>query len=854
MTEPSQTETPAPLRKNYDVEATLLDTAYARKPASLVMTAAVALVGAGFLWRHVSAAPLLAWLAAVFAATGLGYLMCAWYKRAVATGVRPARAQAVFSVQALLAGAAWGVGPIIFLRQGMGPMSVMLVGTLICVCAVAMNSLAGQKGAMQGFIVAALLPPALSAWSAGGPTGQIVAVMLLLGAATLIKVGSDSSETIRAALASQVQLQAILDTSMDAVVGMDAKGRITAWNQRAQALFGWRESEVLGQVVDDLILVPRADDEQRRGLAGVMHAAAAMGTNQRVEMIAKHRDGHECQVEVDTARLAVGGQILMTAFISDISERKAFEDNLALFRRVFDASRQSVVISDATGRGVYQNHAHALAMGYSDQEITERTFVQALPTELASIIWAEVKLAIAKTGSWEGHLPLRRRDGSEFTSVSSIGSIKDDAGKIQYVFNIFIDFSEELARRNELNAAKEAAESASMAKSDFLSSMSHELRTPLNAILGFAQILEFDDALTLEQKESTQEILKGGHHLLGLINEVLDLAKIESGHITLSLENVRLTEVVDDCRQLMKPLATEAKLTMHVDVPKNVVVRADRTRLKQVVLNLLSNAIKYNRAGGDVGLRVVDAAPGRIRIEVTDTGLGIAPARLAEVFQPFNRLGSEQGSIEGTGIGLSITQKLVELMGGKVGVESQQGVGTSFWIELPGKTVELKEEFSPSSFGNTQSGGLQSGTTQSRALRNGRCVLCIDDNPVNLKLIAQILTKRPDIDLVTAHTPGLGIQLAMSRQPELILLDINMPGMDGYQVLEVLRNYARTASIPIIAVTANAIPRDIEKGGTVGLADYLTKPLDVGKFLAAVDRALAGGPEPAKRRKSDFFQ
>ena len=843
MTEPSQAAAPTPLRKNYDVEARLLDVAYARKPSSLHMTLVVAIIGAGLLLRHVPWLPLLVWLMAVLAATALGYGMCAWYRRSVALGTRPARAQAVFIVQAVLAGAAWGLGPVIFLRQGMGPLSVMLVGTLLCVSSVAMTAIAGQRGAMQGFIIAALLPAALSSWSAGGSTGQIVAVMLLLGALTLVKVGFDASETIRAALASQAHLQAILDTSMDAVVGMDAKGRITAWNQRAQTLFGWRENEVLGQVVDDLILVPQGGDEQKLGLAGVMQAATYLGTNQRVEMIAKHRDGHECPVEVDTARLAVGGQVLMTAFISDISERKAFEDNLALFRRVFDASRQCVVISDATGRGVYQNHAHALAMGYSDQEITERTFVQALPADRAASLWTEVKLSVAKIGSWEGHLPLRRRDGSQFTSVSSIGSIKDDAGQIQYVFNIFIDFSDELARRNELGEAKEAAERASLAKSDFLSSMSHELRTPLNAILGFAQILEFDDALTPTQKESTQEILRGGHHLLGLINEVLDLAKIESGHITLSLETVRLAEVVDDCRQLMKPLATAAQLTMHVEVPKNIAVRADRIRLKQVVLNLVSNAIKYNRAGGDVALRVVGAAPGRVRVEVTDTGLGIAPNRLANVFQPFNRLGKDQGNIEGTGIGLSITQKLVGLMGGQVGVESLQGVGTTFWIELPGNTVELKEEPSASTFG----------TTQSKMLNKGRCVLCIDDNPVNLKLIAQILTKRPDIDLVTAHTPGLGIQLAMSRQPELILLDINMPGMDGYQVLEVLKNYGRTASIPIIAVTANAVPRDVEKGGTAGLTEYLTKPLDVAKFLAAVDRTLGDRPDKAAKRAPEFF-
>ena len=836
MIDASETLPPAPLathRKHYDVEARLIDEAYARKPVSLLMTVIVALIGVALLWHHVAQGPLLVWLAAVLALTALGGMMCLWFRRAAASGQRPPGAQALFTAQAIGAGAAWGLGPTIFLWQGMGTMAVMLVGTLLCVCAVAVSAIAGQKAAMQGFILAALVPPAISAWSAGGTPEHMVAAMLLLGAVTLVKVGRDSCDTIRAALAAQVLLQAILDTSRDAVVGMDAQRRINAWNQRAQTLFGWREEEVLGHVVDDLILVPVPGADQNLGLVGVLKQAAVTGTNRRVEMLANHRDGRQRPVEVDTARLAVGGRTLMTAFISDISERKAFEENLALFRRVFDASRQCVVISDAAGRGIYQNRAHALAMGYSDEEIVGTSYVHALPKEVASSIWPQVKRSVATTGTWEGQLPLRRKDGSQFTSVSSIGSIEDAAGKIQYVFNIFFDFSDELARRNELRAAKEAAENASLAKSDFLSSMSHELRTPLNAILGFAQILEFDDALSAEQRESTQEIIKGGHHLLGLINEVLDLAKIESGHVTLSIETVRLKDLVDDCRRLMQPLAVAAQLTMHVHVSNQWVVRADRARLKQVILNLLSNAIKYNRQGGDIGVRVMDARADRIRIEVTDTGLGIAASRLPGVFQPFNRLGKDTGGIEGTGIGLSITRKLVVMMDGEVGVESQPGVGTTFWIELPRGSMSMAGELEPSVFG----------ATHSRAQGAGRCVLCIDDNPVNLKLIAQILTKRPGIDLVTAHTPGLGIQLAMSRQPELILLDINMPGMDGYQVLEVLKNYARTASIPIIAVTANAIPRDIEKGGTSGLAGYLTKPLDVGKFLAAVDQCLAGSLE-----------
>lgn len=824
---------PAAHRKHYDVEARLIDEAYARKPLSLLMTVIVALIGVALLWRHVAQGPLLVWLAAVLVVTALGGMMCLWFRRAAAAGQHPTGAQAFFTAQAIGAGAAWGLGPTLFLWHGMGTMAVMLVGTLLCVCAVAMTSIAGHKVAMQGFVLAALVPPAISAWSAGGTPEQLVAVMLLLGAVTLVKVGRDSCDTIRAALRAQVHLQAILDTSHDAVVGMDDEMRVTAWNQRAQTLFGWGEEEVLGHEVDDLILVPARGADQNFGLADMMKESAASGTSRRVEMMAKHRNGRQCPVEIDIAWLAIGGRALMTAFISDISERKVFEENLALFRRVFDASRQCVVISDATGRGIYQNRAHALAMGYSDQEIVGTSYVHALPEEVASSIWPQVKRSVATTGAWEGQLPLRRKDGSQFMSVSSIGSIEDAAGKIQYVFNIFFDFSDELARRNELSVAKEAAEHASLAKSDFLSSMSHELRTPLNAILGFAQILEFDDALSAEQRESTQEIIKGGHHLLGLINEVLDLAKIESGHVNLSIETVRLNELVEDCRRLMQPLAVAAQLTMHVNVSNQWVVRADRARLKQVILNLVSNAIKYNRQGGDIGVRVMDARADRIRIEVTDTGLGIAASRLPGVFQPFNRLGRDSGGIEGTGIGLSITRKLVVMMDGEVGVESQQGVGTTFWIELPRGGIPMAAEPVPSVFG----------ATHSRALGTRRCVLCIDDNPVNLKLITHILTKRPNIDLVTAHTPGLGIQLAMSHQPELILLDINMPGMDGYQVLEVLKRYARTTSIPIIAVTANAIPRDIEKGGTAGLAEYLTKPLDVGKFLAAVDRCLAGSAE-----------
>jgi CheY-like chemotaxis protein/anti-sigma regulatory factor (Ser/Thr protein kinase) len=275
----------------------------------------------------------------------------------------------------------------------------------------------------------------------------------------------------------------------------------------------------------------------------------------------------------------------------------------------------------------------------------------------------------------------------------------------------------------------------------------------------------------------------------------------------------------------MQPLAAARQLTIHRQVSRHVLAQADRIRLKQVLLNLLSNAIKYNRAGGDIDVRVSVTAQAKVRLEVTDSGIGIAQDRLKDVFQAFTPPGKGRTTVQGTGIGLSISRQLVLLMGGEVGVQSELGSGSTFWFELPAGSDEGAASVDEAPPIDTQwgEGGQQFS------------VLCVDDNPINLKLIAQILAKRPNIQLLTAPTPGLGIQLALGRQPDLILLDINMPGMDGYQVLDVLKTYERTKSIPIIAVTANATPRDIAQGGTVGLADYLTKPLDVGKFLATVD-------------------
>lgn len=432
---------------------------------------------------------------------------------------------------------------------------------------------------------------------------------------------------------------------------------------------------------------------------------------------------------------------------------------------------------------------------------------------------------------------IKLRQRAEKTAFELTGEAIKVTGRneVRSVVKVLDTLTQRLLRRNlELVQAKAEAEAANQAKSEFLSSMSHELRTPMNAILGFGQLLEIDDTLAAEHKDNVREILNGGRHLLELINEVLDLAKIESGHIELSLEPVEVDTVIQECLTLMATLAVRRGIQIAHDGVTGMVVRADRTRLKQVLLNLLSNAIKYNHVGGHVQLDVRTVGADRLRMVVTDTGPGISAERLAELFQPFNRLGAENSNIEGSGIGLTITRRLVELMGGVVVVESEVGVGSTFWIELPRESLPASHPKDTAADGQTLAQRLAAAQ---------HTVLYIEDNPANVRLVAQILGQRQHIHLLTAHTPELGLELARARRPELILLDINMPGMDGYQVLALLKADEQLKAIPVVAVTANALPRDLARGKAAGFKGYLTKPLNVQKFLKTIDACLSS-PAP----------
>jgi len=425
------------------------------------------------------------------------------------------------------------------------------------------------------------------------------------------------------------------------------------------------------------------------------------------------------------------------------------------------------------------------------------------------------------------------KDGSRFPAVISITALRDSEGGLIGYLLIGTDNSARKHVELELNAAMAVADKANRAKSDFLSGMSHELRTPLNAILGFAQLLESGDPPpTPTQRRSVDQILKAGWYLLELINEILDLALIESGRLTLSNEPVSLREVLEECRAMVEPQARARGITMSFpdfEIPQ--FITADRTRLKQVFVNLLFNATKYNRAHGTVVVEAALVSAGAIRISVSDTGVGLGPEQLGQLFQPFNRLGRESGAEEGTGMGLVVTKRLVGLMNGSIGVASTLGQGSVFWVEFKSTAAPQFKAPAP------DPAAVDCNEVPDDATL--RTVLYVEDNPANLELVGQLVGRRRDLRLLSAADARLGIQYARACQPEVILMDINLPGLSGIKAMKMLRADPSTAHIPIIALSSNAMPRDIQAGIDAGFFNYITKPIMVSQFMEALDVALA---------------
>lgn len=543
------------------------------------------------------------------------------------------------------------------------------------------------------------------------------------------------------------------------------------------------------------------------------------------------------QVRADSIRDENGRVTIMSGVNFDITEIKkveaALRESEARQVRIIQASSDGIWEWYAEHGGFHFSHRCWELLGYQDLDdvLTEG--------EDRLAVWRRhifpQDLAIFDNALIE-HMAGRAPFDVEYRLVSVQGEIRwirargravfNDQGKPIMMSGSNMDITAIKRAEERVIQAKEQAEQANRAKSEFLSSMSHELRTPLNAILGYTQLFEYDGNLKPHQVENIREIRKAGNHLLQLINDVLDLAKIESGNMTLSLEPVLVPRLIAECFTLVQPQADAKGIRLSTSLADfgNAYMIADNVRAKQVLLNLLSNAIKYNRMGGEVTVQLAMLDGDRLRISVQDTGRGIPLQRQHEMFQPFNRLCAENSNIEGSGVGLIITKQLVEMMNGQLDYVSAEGVGSTFWVDMPVATEWVADAAAIQAISDNYAPALLKVHRECR-------VLYVEDNPTNVRLMQQVVGRYPQLSLEVAEEAFLGIYKARCLLPDLIILDINLPGMDGYEVLAVLKNDPVTAAIPVIGLSANAMPYDIERGRKAGFIDYLTKPVDISRLI-----------------------
>jgi PAS domain S-box-containing protein len=633
-------------------------------------------------------------------------------------------------------------------------------------------------------------------------------------------------------------LQLTLDSMAQGIVSVDPAGGISVHNRRMLELL---------ELPDTLIgpgttLVEVSRFQAGRGDFGEAlryfepatrrFVAALDHRNLPEQYVRETRSGR--RLEVRTRHLPGGGLVRTYADVTDYFDaQQTLNDREAELRALLDAFPGFIAVMNTEFVYSYVNERFASLAGKARTDIMGRAVREAVgDARFQSIREHTARARAGEQVTVESEYAATPERGPTWLQVTHAVGADDSAGRYNcYAFGI--DITARKLAEAALIAAKEEAERANRAKSQFLSSMSHELRTPMNAILGFGQLLVSDPKYPLAdpQRAHVGEILRGARHLLELINEVLDLALVETGKLQVSLEPVLLAELLHACVALLQPLARTDGIEVKVlDAagPECLVV-ADRTRLKQVLLNLLSNAIKYNRPGGHVHVSFAPAGEW-MRIAITDSGPGLSAEQGARLFKAFERLDVVGTAVEGAGLGLALSKHLMDAMGGEIGLESEVGRGSTFWIALR-RAVADEPLAAESEF----AAALAAPAGVARPHK----VLYIEDNPVNVLLMEAMLARMAHVQLVTAPLPAIGLQMAIDERPDLILLDIQLPGIDGYEVLRRLRLNDASRAVPVIAVSANAMASDVEQGLAAGFVQYLTKPLDLHRLIAAVEAALA---------------
>ena len=654
---------------------------------------------------------------------------------------------------------------------------------------------------------------------------------------------------------------AIFHSANFSSIATDEMGVIQIFNVGAERMLGYSAAEVVNKNTPADISDPQEIITRAQALSLELETPITPGFDALVfkarrgiediyELTYIRKDGSRFPAVVSVTALrneqnAIIGYLLIG---TDNTARKKIEeeqkelsqrlqDQQFYTRNLIEANIDAITTTDPSGIITDVNKQMEALTGCTREELIGAPFKDYFTDPALAEVGIERVLKKKKISNYE--LTVRARSGKETVVSFNANIFYDRDCKLRGIFFGARDVTERkrldkalLEKNLELESARSVAEKANLAKSDFLSSMSHELRTPLGAILGFAQLMESGKPEpTPAQKRSIDQILKAGWYLLELINEILDLALIESGKLSLSLEPVSLEQVLHECEIMVEPQAKERNIqVIFSGTEASYFVKADRTRVKQLLLNLLSNAIKYNKEYGTITVSYTLNPPDFIRISVRDTGAGLTPEQLAQLFQPFNRLGQKGDVEEGTGIGLVVCKRLVELMGGVIGVESTIGEGSVFWFELLLTTEQQAA--------SDQDQNVTIAEVDDQADELKSTVLYVEDNPANLMLVEDLLARRSDFRLLSAKEAITGIEIARTALPDIILMDINLPGISGIDALKILADIPETAHIPVVALSSNAIPRDIEKGLAAGFFRYLTKPIKVTEFMETLDLTL----------------
>ena len=514
-------------------------------------------------------------------------------------------------------------------------------------------------------------------------------------------------------------------------------------------------------------------------------------------------------------------------------ERESNETTKKL-EEIMNTAADGIVTANQLGIMESFNRAAERIFGYSAEEVIGNNISLLVPSsdtgEHDNYIKNYMKSGVSSVIGSSRVLEAKRKNGEVFPISISISDMQFEDRRIFTA--IFHDITTQKKNEEELVKAKEVAEKANKIKTDFISSMSHDLRTPLNAILGFGQLLEIDckDSLTDNQKGYVKEIMDGGNHLLNLINDILDLARIESGKVMLTIEDVNVNDTVYECLAMLESLVEDRgiEITNNINEEGSLFVKADSTRLKQVLLNIISNAIKYNKQGGSIQVDCIEVSDKKLNISIKDTGIGIAEEQHAEVFSPFTRFNEESPEIEGTGIGLTVSKQLIEVMGGTIGFSSESGKGSAFWIELPlidGVNKNKEQKTDEESISDIKITGKKK-------------MLYVEDNSANIRLMEKIISNYDDIELIIAVNAEDGVEMAGAQFPDVILMDVNLPGMNGFDAVKELKLNEVTKNIPVIALSAAATEKDKEMGVEAGFCCYLTKPFNVNEMMAEINLIL----------------